>query len=252
MELGEIVSAYRKQLGMSIDDLAEKSGVPVSTIKKISAGITKDPQLETVRAIAYALGCTLDDLDPLPSAQKLTSDEYAHVRNYRSLDGHGREAVNVTLSVELKRMLLLEEESKRKGNSHSFRAPEERRNIIDWLRSDLRASAGFGEYLDEESFHTIRVDADKLPVNADFGVIVSGDSMEPAFYEGDTVMVSKHQAEKGGIGLFIHEGEGFVKKYGNGELVSLNAKYHPIPMNESTRNAGAVIGVLDPSWIVEG
>lgn len=59
----ERIKDIRKAKGMTIDELSEKSGVPVSTIKKISAGITRNPNLETVRAIARALNCTLDDFD---------------------------------------------------------------------------------------------------------------------------------------------------------------------------------------------
>ncbi len=59
----ERIKDIRKSKGMTIEELSEKSGVPVSTIKKISAGITQNPNLETVRAIARALNCTLDDFD---------------------------------------------------------------------------------------------------------------------------------------------------------------------------------------------
>lgn len=251
MELSEIVSVYRKQLGMSIEDLAEKSGIPISTIKKISAGITKDPQLETVRAIAYALGCTLDDFDSSPIAQKLTPDEYAHIRSYRVLDDHGKEVVDATLAVESKRMRQLKEEAKRKSNIVPFPLPEGHPNIIDWPRADREASAGRGVYLDDESFHTIRVDADRLPRNAAFGIIIKGNSMEPTFHDHDTVMVSTRPAEKGEIGIFVQDNEGYLKKHGGAELISLNKNYAPIPLNESIRNMGTVIGVLNPEWIID-
>ena len=63
MELGELITLYRKQAGMTIDELCEKSGVPKGTIKKIISGITKAPTLENVRSIAYALGKKLSDFD---------------------------------------------------------------------------------------------------------------------------------------------------------------------------------------------
>lgn len=66
MELGELISKYRKELNMTIDELAEKSGVPKGTINKIIGGVTKAPTLENVRAIAYALGKTLNDFDDTP------------------------------------------------------------------------------------------------------------------------------------------------------------------------------------------
>jgi len=37
------------------------SGVPIGTLNKISNGTTKDPKLETLKALAKVLGCTMDD-----------------------------------------------------------------------------------------------------------------------------------------------------------------------------------------------
>lgn len=74
----ERIKDIRKSKGMTIEELSEKSGVPVSTIKKISAGITKNPNLETVRAIARALNCTLDDFDdPIAIGEIKTSPKPA-------------------------------------------------------------------------------------------------------------------------------------------------------------------------------
>lgn len=59
----ELINEVRKQKKISIEELSLKSGVPKSTLSKITAGITKNPNLETVRAIAQALDLSLDDLD---------------------------------------------------------------------------------------------------------------------------------------------------------------------------------------------
>jgi len=37
------------------------SGVPIGTLNKILNGTTKDPKLETLKALAKVLGCTMDD-----------------------------------------------------------------------------------------------------------------------------------------------------------------------------------------------
>lgn len=63
MSLGNKINEIRKQKGLSIDELCELSGIPKGTLSKITAGITTSPTLDTVRAIANALGCKLDDLD---------------------------------------------------------------------------------------------------------------------------------------------------------------------------------------------
>jgi len=40
VEVGELISFYRKQAGMTIDELAVKSGVPKGTLNKIIGAYT--------------------------------------------------------------------------------------------------------------------------------------------------------------------------------------------------------------------
>lgn len=68
----EYFNRMRKESGMSLDELSEKSGVPKGTLSKITSGITKSPSLETMRILVYTMGYTLSDLDgnenaPAPS-----------------------------------------------------------------------------------------------------------------------------------------------------------------------------------------
>lgn len=62
----EKIEEYKRRLGMTTAELALKSGVPKGTLDKILSGVTKDPKLETLKAIARVLGCTLDDFDDEP------------------------------------------------------------------------------------------------------------------------------------------------------------------------------------------
>lgn len=59
----EIIEEYKRRLGMTTAELAERSGVPKGTLDKILSGVTKDPKLETLKAIARVLGCSLDEFD---------------------------------------------------------------------------------------------------------------------------------------------------------------------------------------------
>ena len=56
------INELRKNQHLTIEDLSIKSGVPLSTVKKICAGITTNPNLDTVIALAEALNCTIDEL----------------------------------------------------------------------------------------------------------------------------------------------------------------------------------------------
>lgn len=57
------ISEFKKKLNLTTEELSEKSGVPVGTLNKILSGATKDPKLETLKAIAKVLGLTLNDFD---------------------------------------------------------------------------------------------------------------------------------------------------------------------------------------------
>jgi DNA-binding Xre family transcriptional regulator len=52
--------------GIGNKELAEQSGVPLGTLNKILYGDTPNPGLETMRALAAVLDCTLDDFIERP------------------------------------------------------------------------------------------------------------------------------------------------------------------------------------------
>jgi transcriptional regulator with XRE-family HTH domain len=77
LELAELITKYRKEAGMTIDELAQRSGVPKGTLTKIVGGVTKAPTLETVKAIADALGKRLADFDDPPKTENAPASEDA-------------------------------------------------------------------------------------------------------------------------------------------------------------------------------
>ena len=77
--------------------------------------------------------------------------------------------------------------------------------------------------------------------------------MEPKFYDGDTVLIREQPSvDIGEIGLFVVDGNGYIKKQGIDRLISLNPDFDDIFPNEfsDVRCVGKVIGVLKPDWIV--
>ena len=53
---------YKKKFGLKYKDISEKTGLPVDTISRIYTGKTKAPKLSTIKLIAEAFGCSVDDL----------------------------------------------------------------------------------------------------------------------------------------------------------------------------------------------
>ncbi|MCD7830705.1 MAG: XRE family transcriptional regulator [Firmicutes bacterium] len=119
----------------------------------------------------------------------------------------------------------------------------------------LKASAGIGESLlndDDTQDWTVEVNAETR--KADFCVTIHGDSMKPTYRDGDIALVRQQPSvEVGEVGIFALNGEGYIKKLGRGELVSLNTLYRNISFGEDDeiRCFGKVVGILDEDWIVE-
>ena len=120
---------------------------------------------------------------------------------------------------------------------------------VSWIP----ASAGTGAFLDEENFEDMDFPEDAVPQDADFGIRVSGDSMEPVYHDRQIVWVERCDSLKvGEVGIFMYDGNGYIKVYGEQEpekaleedftdsygqihsqpvLISYNRAYLPIPVS---------------------
>ena len=109
------------------------------------------------------------------------------------------------------------------------------------------ASAGNGSYLLDDEPKMIDLPDTPLARQSTIVVRVSGDSMEPDYLDGNMVLVQTDtDLNIGDVGIFILDGEGYIKKLGDSELISVNPEYEPIPItpNNELRIIGKVIGKL--------
>ncbi len=80
---------------------------------------------------------------------------------------------------------------------------------------EIPVSAGTGNFLDDGCYEMVSVPENMIPDGADFGVRITGDSMEPLYHDGQIVWVQKSdQVDIGDVGIFIYDGESFIKVYG--------------------------------------
>ena len=132
--------------------------------------------------------------------------------------------------------------------------PEKRRFegsivYVDMPVGYLAASAGTGAFLDEGNFEMVSFPESSIPDGAEFGVRVSGDSMEPVYHDGQIVWVQQCETLRPGeVGVMIYDGQGYIKAYAEQEpenpeaylssdgvrrmqpvLVSYNKAYAPKP-----------------------
>lgn len=239
--------------------LAERLGISKGTVNNWARG-NNSPDVDMVPKICKVLGISILDLySPtkfekqetsiqIKEAPPISDEAIKLARDYDGLDRWGQKQVRSTADIEAARVA----DQRRQASQGEREEPEGSVVHIPFRCSTQSASAGTGTYLGPEAFETIYVQDNDLTRRASFGVPVSGDSMEPRYHNGDILVVEgAEEIEPGEIGVFSVDGSGYVKELGDGELISLNPAYDPIPMTESTWCHGRVIGVLDPEWIAD-
>lgn len=173
----------------------------------------REPNAVVLKAMSKYYGVTIDYLLDCHTGLAASKQEQEHIKKYRALDEHGKKIVDFVLNEEYDRSTEQGEEVIQTNC------------IILTMYEDV-VSAGTGEYLDDGRCVEITVDDTPLTQRADFVLRVSGDSMEPTYYDGDKVLVeSTKELQYGDIGIFILGGEGYIKEYRPEGLYSHNTKY---------------------------
>lgn len=169
------------------------------------------------------------------SLSELFENESFKQKKYRTLDKHGKRMIDIVLNEECNRCMSITEEDDEE--------PE-----IEIKHSYYKVSAGTGFDLDsDDDWETISIPDTPEARKADFALTIQGNSMEPVYFNGDIVLVKEQPAiDIGQIGIFIIEGNGYIKKYDGDRLISLNAEYEDIIFAEHDedriRCVGRVIG----------
>jgi len=171
--------------------------------------------------------------------------EQGHIKKYRALDHHGKTMVDTVTDIEHKRVDALKRDSDKKAKPAS--AIQTSQPINDFQGNEMKfvemkvfdepAAAGFGNYLSgyEYSYEIKSFKASEIPKSSDYGIRISGDSMEPEIANGSIVWVREQVAiDDGQVGVFVLDGEAYCKKLfinhkmKRVELVSLNPAYKNI------------------------
>lgn len=237
MEFKEIIKELRKSKDYSADYVAEKIDIPAGSYKKYESGIL-NPGVPVVIKLAdfynvstdYLLGRTdIKAMAGTTPAEQLdvTAAEQEIIRRYAEFP-------------EDLRLLLLDTIRKLVGLPDDV---GEVRPVIVFTRCHrMKASAGAGFDLDnDDEWRDIRIYDCPEAYQADFAVEVDGASMEPDYHDGDIVFVKlSEEVPVGAVGLFIHDGKGYIKERGEKCLISRNPEYENIC--GECRTVGAVIG----------
>ena len=232
----------------------------------ISKWEKSSPSADALKRIAQFFGISMDYLVGLSGTMTpidgggLTEPEGNLIEIYRQLTTNSQQIVMTLARMELHHVKAnaqaeqpIKVLKKSKQELEDFialdletKTDEERKTYIKVYNQS--AAAGYGNYVDDDSFETIAVPS--VPIGAEFGVRISGDSMETDIKDGDIVFVKRTaQINIGEIGIFIYEGDAFCKRldYHDGTyyLRSLNKKYKDIPiLGDSIYCVGEVVDRL--------
>ena len=180
MNMLQTLDRLMKEKGLNRSRLAQKSGVPYTTIDGLYKKGFENVKLSTLLKLSRTLGVTLDELAgeeaPL-GKERLDHEDLAVARDYHALDGHGKRLVR----------LVLDEEKSRLGTSAEEEPQEEIIQIKHYL---VPAAAGYASPIEGEDYENIPL-PHGAPANADFCLTIQGDSMEPYIHDGDLAFVKR-------------------------------------------------------------
>lgn len=256
MDFLEKLDFLMERFDLTKTSLSQKSGIPYTTIdawyKKGYEGL----KLTTLRKLASYFNTTLDYwfLDEITdpnygksSGFKVEYTEMEHIKKYRSLDPQGQTIVDTVLDLEVTRSAQLLDSQKRitelEGKIVLDHAPS---RLLSYYGRIAAAGKSYG--FEDMICGTIQVPLTDDNQSADYTIGVSGDSMEPDFTGEDIVYVRKAtHLNLGDIGIFQKDNCIYIKKVGDGVLLSINPEYDPIP-GEDVKVLGKVIGKIEEDY----
>lgn len=263
--MGYRIKTAREAAGLLQSQLAQAVGVKSSGVVSNWERDLNKPDAETMvrlcETLSISLSHLLDYYGDESQQHSVEPNDYAIIKKYRSLDGHGKEAVDSILEVEVARMETEAAEAAKVARpvfaQYDDDDDDEEEDWDELPRLYESSAAGYGNYWDDSSgnYEMMSFRKRDIPDGASFCVRITGMSMEPKIYEDDIVFVEgKPEIENGQIGIFLINGESFCKKLHIDRdkrevwLVSLNPESDDKRITKSMnfRTLGRVIGAYDP------
>ena len=234
---GEVIRTWRQYRGISQTQLTEALGLSRNLVSNWEAGRSR-PDINIIPALCQALDISISAFFGIPGRPgELTVPEQRHISYYRMLNSDNQELVDAII-----------------GNMLDQAARELRkrceRGFERTFKNAQLTAAGTGNPLEESRYgHYVYVRSDRNSCRADESITVTGNSMEPTFHDGDDLFIEHTETiEPGEIGIFIVNGDGFVKEYQPDGLHSHNPEYPVLHFSDGddVRCVGRVLGVVDP------
>lgn len=263
MDFLQKVDFMMEKYNLNKSSLSQNSGIPYTTIdgwyKKGYEGL----KLTTLKKLSEYFNTLIDfwvleDVtDPnygKANGFELVVEEAEHIQKYRLIDDYGKEAVDSVLEIEYRRYIDSVQAQQAAQRAKLQQSTEEiseeiMPEILFFVPEyQLPISAGPGEEAGLEAPEDLRL-VRQPPRGTSYVARVHGDSMEPTYHNGDRVFVhATTEILPGQIGVFLMDGQQWIKELGDHKLISHNIEYAPIPMRDDIRCQGLVLGPCDSSY----
>lgn len=275
--MNERIKKLRKTLGLTQQEFAENIGIKRNTVAQYEIG-RNEPIDAVISLICKAYNVSeswlRDGLGPM--FVEITRDDQIAAFIDSAMKGEDANFKRRLLSV-LSRLgedewALLERRLREVLGEHtdapavSSKPPQDtkpktipvptvrrRQGFTEVTVFDQPAAAGLGNPVDIPPSHTEQYPSDYVPPKTNFGVLISGTSMEPKIPDGSTVFVQATPAlDNGEIGIFVLDGKSYCKRLKKDEetvaLHSINPQFEDIdiPPFSELRTLGRVLGGFDP------
>lgn len=226
LSFGAKIKEARKSKNLTQKELARRIGAAHNSVSDWENDKNK-PDPDTIELLCgvleispnYLLDVKTDGISPA---------ERNLINKFRMLDKRGQDLVNFILDDQLY------------WAKQAKQAP-----LVPYPFAGYIAAAGKWVYVDADDVKDNYVYV-KVKDGATFVFGVSGDSMEPEFYNGDLVYVHRtKELEFGDIGIFLIGSEYYIKEYGPDGLHSKNPNYPVMPGTPDIQVIGKVIGKVE-------
>lgn len=232
--VGQVIRIYRLAAGMDQPTLAKQLGYTKTAIGNWELGLSR-PDIDNVPKICRLLNIPITELLDLPAETALPTEDRDLLSSYHQLDKYNRRTIQQMMD-----RLLFQQDSKEKARlRHSY---------VGLTCYEDAAAAGVGSpMLDYAESETVYALSANVPYGTNSIIHVNGRSMEPTYPDGSYVYVDMNaDVQPGQVGIFIVNGEAYIKEYRQDALYSHNQRYKPIPIHPDTemRCCGRVTGIV--------
>lgn len=245
-KLGDKLKELRKSKNLTAEDVSVKlkeMGYEIAgkTLSGYENGI-RMPNADIFMALMSIYKCKdiLGTFSFVEATYSIPSDEeWDVIEKFRTLDKQGKETVNYILDREYK----LAEQIKKWNTTTTIELGGKSDTPARILQYFHSVSAGSGQVIFDDAYFE-RITIPDIPKyrRVAYAVKVSGHSMEPLYNDGDMLLIEPTcSIDVGEIGIFNVDGQAYVKKLGEGELISLNTGYDNVTLTDDSRCMGRVV-----------